>query len=213
MSGNTKTYLSAIGAVVVWIAVLTEYYLIFGLMDASNTEITIRFFSFFTIWTNILIAIYFTVIGMKKNSELQQFFERPGVLTANAVYITLVGSIYHILLTSVWTPHGLAKVVNEFLHTIIPLYVIVFWVLYEKKSELKWEQILRWLIFPLSYLFIAMARGYFSGWYPYPFFDLNKLTLVHLTINIVALLAYFIFLAALLIGIGKFQASRKKSVP
>lgn len=211
MDEQIKKYLSVFGAVMAWAAVLTEYYLIFGLMDASNTEITIRFFSFFTIWTNLLIAIYFTAILTSKDLQVKQFFERPGMLTSIAIYITLVGSIYHLLLTAVWSPHGLAKIVNEFLHTIIPIYVIVFWVLYEKKTKLKWKQIARWLIFPLAYLMVAMIRGRISGWYPYPFFDLNELGISHLVLNIGMLLIYFFVLAILFTGIAKLIAVKRKS--
>lgn len=211
MDERIKKYLSVFGAIMAWAAVLTQYYLIFGLMDVSDTEINIRFFSFFTIWANLLVATYFTAINTGKNLRVKRFFERPGMLTSIAVYITLVGSIYHLLLTAVWTPHGLAKVANEFLHTIIPIYVIVFWVLYEKKHKLKWKQILRWLIFPLAYLAVAMIRGRISGWYPYPFFDLNKLGISHLVLNIGMLLMYFFVLAFLFTGIAKLIAVRRRS--
>jgi hypothetical protein len=212
MPGKTKTYLSAIGAIMGWAAVLTEYYLIFGYFETSATEVTIRFFSFFTIWTNILLSVYFTANLLKEESRIRKFFQQPGILTAIAAYITLVGSVYQIVLRAIWTPHGLQIVADEFLHTIIPVFVVVFWVMYEKKQELKWRQLPRWLIFPLIYLFVAMIRGMLSGWYPYPFLDLTKLDIAHLILNITLLLGYFFFLAALFVGIGKL-ITKKKALP
>ena len=206
-----KKYLSTAGSIVAWVAVLTEYYLIFGFFDVSAQEVTTRFFSFFTIWTNTLVAIYFTSDLLKPESRIHQFFQKPGMLTSITVYITLVGSVYQIVLRSIWTPHGLQIVADELLHSFIPVFVIVYWVLYEKRSEVQWKQIFRWLIFPITYLFLVMIRGGFSGWYPYPFLDLNKLNLVHLTINIIALLAYFFLLAALFAGIGKLTTKMKNT--
>ena len=53
--------LSILFAIIVWFAVLAQFYLIIENRVAPVTETIIRFFSFFTILTNILVAVYFTI--------------------------------------------------------------------------------------------------------------------------------------------------------
>jgi len=52
------------------------------------------------------------------------FFE-AGVITAITVYITIVGLVYNVILRFLWKPEGLQFIVDELLHTVIPLLLLV----------------------------------------------------------------------------------------
>jgi len=101
---------------------------------ASISETTVRFFSFFTILTNTLVAIYFTIISFPYRRQ-PAFINSPGTLTSITVYITVVGLVYQIALRHLWQPQGTQKIVDELLHTIIPILVIIFWYLSEPKKS------------------------------------------------------------------------------
>ena len=100
-----KKILTVIFAILGWFAVLMQYYLIVENRVASVGETTIRFFSFFTILTNVLVAIYFTFQVFRRAPGQAHFLEKPGVLTALTVYITVVGLVYQVVLRYIWEPY------------------------------------------------------------------------------------------------------------
>ncbi len=191
-----------------WFAVVLQYYLTLQNRVATIPETTVRFFSFFTIWSNTLIAIYFTSL-LTKNTGIKRFFLRAGNLTAITVYITVGFLIYQFVLRQLWSPQGIHKVVDELLHTVVPIYFITFWFLYEEKEKLKWAQMPVWLTFPLIYLLYIMIRGNFSGFYPYPFVDLPKIGLQKFIVNSIWMTIAFIFFAALYILLAKVIVKTK----
>ena len=190
-------------AATTWFAILTQYNLIIENKVASIGETTIRFFSFFTILTNLLVAVYFTLSVFNRRQSQLLPLNNPGALTAVTVYITIVGLVYQLILRRIWTPTGLQMIVNELLHSVIPILVIVFWFLYEDKSVVKYKQIPRWLLYPIVYLLYILIRGNYSGFYPYPFVDVGVLGLSKVLINSIGLVTVFIGISALYITIGK----------
>jgi hypothetical protein len=129
-----KKNLSIIFAVIACFAVLTQYYLMIENRVTTISETTIRFFSFFTILTNSVVAVYFILVTVKPTASI---IHQPGTLTAISVYITVVGLVYQIVLRPLWHPEGLQKIVDELLHAVVPIAVIIYWFLYEQKSLVK----------------------------------------------------------------------------
>ena len=173
-------------------------------------ETIIRYFSFFTILTNLIVAIYFTRLLFRKNNKVTSLPRRNNNLTAITVYILVLGLIYQVVLRSLWHPEGLQMWVDELLHTLIPSAVLIFWVLYQDFNRLKWKSILSWLIYPLVYLVYILLRGKASGFYPYPFIDVDHLGIQKVMINSIFLLVFFVFISAILIGCGKLMLSKKQ---
>jgi hypothetical protein len=97
----------------------------------------------------------------------------------------------------------LQRLVDELLHTIIPLCVIVFWYLYEQKSTVKWSSIPNLLIFPFLYLVYSLIRGSLFNYYPYPFINVQELGYGKVFVNSVIMLFVFAGISALFLWIGK----------
>ena len=131
---KAKKIFLAIGALTGWLAILLQLYLIILNRVASVPETIIRFFSFYTILTNILVAVFFTVLLLKLNSLLGRFFSQPHIATAIALYITIVGIVYNVILRFLWQPQGLQWIVDELLHTVIPLFFIFYWLIFARKG-------------------------------------------------------------------------------
>lgn len=199
---SRKIYLT-IGAAVGWIAVALQLYLIIANKARSVFETIIQFFSYFTILTNILVAWCFTVLLMKSGSGFVKFFIRPKVLTAITVYITIVGIVYNVILRYIWDPKGLQFIVDELLHSFIPVFFILYWWIFVPKHELKWADTLPWLIYPFVYLLYVLTRGAFSGLYPYPFINVDDLGYYKVFLNSSVLLIAFLILSLLFVAIGK----------
>ncbi|MEP6465735.1 MAG: Pr6Pr family membrane protein, partial [Parafilimonas sp.] len=81
-----------------WFALVAQLFLIIQTRQVSIFETIVRYFSFFTILTNLLVTICCTILFADKKSRLNNFFSKPGTLTAIAVYIVIVGIVYNIIL-------------------------------------------------------------------------------------------------------------------
>jgi len=187
-----KQKLALFLAILGWIAIILQFYLMMETRAISRLESVIRFFSYFTILTNMILAISFSVQAFKK--------ETIRILTPITVYITIVGLVYQILLRHTWSPTGLQMIVDELLHTIIPALAIIYWFFYED-NKLNYNHIPKWLIFPLLYLFYILIRGHYSGFYPYPFVDVSKFGLNQVLVNSGLLIVVFILFCALFVWI------------
>ena len=64
----------AIIAIVSWFAVVLQLYLIILNRVTSLNETIVRYFSFFTIQSNILVALCFTFLWLKPKSKWGLFF-------------------------------------------------------------------------------------------------------------------------------------------
>ncbi len=196
----------ATGAIITWFAVVFQFYLIIINRVASIPETIIRFFSFYTVLTNILVAVYFTTVLVKPISRFGRFFSLPSVATAIALYILIVGLIYNVILRFLWQPQGLQLVVDELLHTVVPLFFIFYWLIFVRKSELKWKNIFSWLTYPMVYLIFIFLRGAFSGYYPYPFIKVNDIGWNKALLNSVALFFVFLIGSILFVAVAKIMS-------
>ena len=204
-SSTTLRTFALIGFAIGAFAVITQFVLMLNNRVAPIPETVLRFFSFFTILTNTLVTVYFIVMTLKKPGGFYRWMSRPGFLTAITVYIFIVGLVYQLILRSIWTPEGLQMVVDELLHSVIPVYALVFWYRYEEKSRLKWSMIPKWLIYPGVYLVFILLRGSVSGFYPYPFVHVGEIGLTRVMINAGVLISLFFVTSAFAIGIGKWM--------
>ncbi|HXL57753.1 MAG TPA: Pr6Pr family membrane protein [Chitinophagaceae bacterium] len=91
---TSQTFL-VIGTIMGWIAVVSQFYLIIVNRVASVPETILRFFSFFTILINTLVALCFTFLLLRPASNWGRFFSNPKTLTAITVYISMVGIVYN----------------------------------------------------------------------------------------------------------------------
>ena len=166
-------------AAVAWIALIGQGYLNFGVYypndGLSLSASVIKFISFFTIESNILVAICLSYCILLPNSRTGAFFQKPTTQTAIAVYIFIVGLVYNLVLRFMWAPTGLQKIVDELLHVATPLLYSIYWFAFVPKGQLQYKDIFPWLIYPFLYIIYALTRGAFTNVYPYPFLEADKL--------------------------------------
>lgn len=205
MALSTKTT-AAIGAVAGWFTLGIQLFLIIVNRTASMPETIARYFGFFTILTNILVAVSFTIVYKKGIGN--SFFSKPNTLTATAVYITIVGLIYNIILRFLWAPQGLAKITDELLHSVIPVLYILFWLKFVPKQTIQWKNIFPWMLYPLVYLGYTLLRGSFANWYPYPFINVAEIGYNKALVNSAMVTAAFVAVALLFVGISKWRSNK-----
>lgn len=201
-----------IGAVIGWFAIIAQFYLIIINRVVSVPETIFRFFGYFTIDTNILIALCFTFIFLGNKSSLGRFFSKATTISALTVYIIMVGIVYNTILRFIWDPQGLAMIVDEILHSIMPVFFILFWVIFTPTSDLRWKNAFSWLIYPLVYMFYAIIHGAITKFYPYMFVDVTRHGYSKTLSNAGLFLFAFFSLSLILIATGKLVKEKKNKI-
>jgi len=194
-----------------WFALAAQFYLQISAHLVTLVESITRYFSYFTILTNLMVAIYSTVLWLAPGSRAGQFLARAQTATAIAVYISIVGLIYNGVLRSLWQPEGLQKLLDNLLHLVIPLLFVLYWSIFVPKATLQWKNLYAWLLYPLCYILYILIRGSFSGFYPYPFISVSEIGMTQTLINSVGVAVLFVVVSLIFIGIGK-GLSRKNNL-
>ncbi|MDD7886529.1 Pr6Pr family membrane protein [Flavivirga sp. 57AJ16] len=192
-----------IGMSLSWFAVIVQFILILLNRQADIFETIIRFFSFFTILTNILVGLYFTTKVFHVSRFPFNLFRKKGTLTAITSFIFIVGLVYQVVLRNIWTPTGLQFIVDELLHTVIPIFVLHYWYLNIKHNDLTISSLTIWLLYPIFFLFFVLIRGYFSGFYPYPFLNVTNIGYQQTFINAGIIFGVALIMMGTLLSIGK----------
>ena len=209
-SARIPVYYLIILFILGWFALGSQLYLIIQNRIVSLPQTVIRYFSFFTILTNLLAAISVSCLWLKPGSRWGRFFSKPTALTAITVYIVIVGVVYNVILRFLWQPRGLQYVTDELLHTVIPGLFLLLWIFYVPQLNLEYKNAFPWLIYPLVYLIWTAIHGEMTGYYPYPFINVTELGYSRVLINCVGLFVAFLGLSLFLIASGKYL-SRNKS--
>jgi len=206
---KSATLLKISIATIAWFALALQMFILINNTPGNGMtplQAIGRFFIFFTILSNLLVAVSLTFVLVKPSSSISRFFSRPFSIAAISVYIFIVGLVYNIILRQLWQPKGLQQLADELLHVVVPVLFVLYWVFFVFKGSLKWKHSFAWLIFPLFYLVYAMIRGSIEGFYPYPFIDLNKLSYSHVIFNCLGLTVAFLVIGLLFIAIDKMMS-------
>jgi hypothetical protein len=202
MENNYSKKQVIIYALISWFALISQFILIIENRVVGIPETILRYFSFFTILTNILVAVVYTTIWWQTKNKFS-FFLKPNTQTAIGVYILIVGLVYNIILRFIWQPQGLQSVVDELLHLIIPVIYIIYWYFKVDKSSIKYVNSLNWLIYPLAYFIIILILGSYSNYYPYPFINVVELGYEKVILNSILLTLFFGFVSIVFVAISK----------
>jgi hypothetical protein len=186
-------------ALVGWFALFTQYYVNYDLKTVSAAEYTLRYFSFFTILTNIMVASTYTAIALGGKS----FLTRTKSITAVTLYIVMVGIIYNTVLRNLVELQGVPLIVDRLLHSIIPVSLLIFWMFIVPREGLQWSYAISFLWYPVCYILYVIILGELTGFYPYPFANVEKLGYPRAIINGMSICVGFLIAALLFIAIGR----------
>ena len=185
---STARAAAALLAASAWAGLVIQFHASFLLLGSLGSTLAALLW-YFTILTNLLVAIVFT--GIAAGSRR---WSKPSLLGAVTLYILLVGIVYGLLLHGLQELSGGSAIANVLLHMVTPVLVPLFWIAFAPKGNLNSRDPLRWAFYPLAYLAYALARGEVTGRYPYPFLNVNVLGWGRSLLN--ALLIAIAFVAA-----------------
>ncbi len=202
---------ASLGAVVAWTGLIIQFVLSIRLAASRGVafaESVAVYFGYFTILTNLLVAVALTTAVVAPGTALRRFFARSEVATALATGIAVVGLGYLILLRDAWDPEGYALVADVALHYATPALFLAYWWLSVPKGALRWRAVPIAAIYPLAYLVYVLLRGALTGFYPYPFMDVTQIGYAQMLANMLGMAAGYLAVATALVGLGRARARR-----
>lgn len=206
-----KFYLAFL-VLISWFALILQFRITLNNAPASGfpaSMVVTNYFSYFTILSNILVALATTFMVVAPVSIPGRFFGRSPVQAAIAVYIFIVGLVYNLVLRKIWSPEGWQLVADNLLHVAVPLGYTLYALIYIPPKSLRPKLILPWLVFPALYLAYSLIRGNLADWYPYPFLDAGKLGYGKVAVNAFFVLLSFLITGFCLIGWNRFAKNPK----
>jgi len=168
----------------------------------------LMYLGYFTVLTNLLVALALSVPLIAPESRAGRFFRAAGPSTAIAASIVLVSVAYHVLLSGNWNPQGVHRLADLLLHYVMPVVYLVHWFGLRHGDALRWQDIPKWTVYPIAYFAYVLVRGVVLGVYPYPFLDAADGSYPSVVLTSLVILLGYVLIAAMLIAVGRLQVAR-----
>ncbi|MFE0701926.1 Pr6Pr family membrane protein [Streptomyces sp. NPDC058872] len=174
--------------------------------------------SFFTIWSNILVAV---VLGRGAFRAWTRRPPLPAPWTGGALLcISVVGLVFHLVLDNgasefnqaaeIARLTGARAVANQLLHTVTPIGTALDFFLLTAPGALRWRHAAQWLAAPGLYFAFSLVRGALLSpdaptRYTYPFLDVTAHGYTGVLTHAVVLGAAFYVLGLAIVGLDRIR--------
>ncbi|MGG2464520.1 Pr6Pr family membrane protein [Streptomyces sp. RGM 3693] len=174
-----------------------------------------RLFSYFTIQSNILLAVVFACSAHRAWTGRPAL--SPRITGAALLYICITGLVFHFVLSNdssgfAMTSHRtpLETAASQLLHTATPLAAVLDWLVLTAPGAFPLRYGWQWLAYPFLYLPFALIRGALlapgtDGRYPYPFLDVDLHGYAGIATNTVVFGLAFYVLALVLVLLDRIR--------
>lgn len=191
-------------AAVAWTGLALQFRASMAQLDNNVAATLWVMFRYFTVITNLLVAIVFTAQALNWR-RIASPFNLGGVTIA----ILLVGVVYMTLLNGLVELSGGANLADTLNHKVTPVLVGLYWLLVAKKGKLDWNDPVKWALLPLAYFAYGIWRGKTEGKYAYPFMNLDKLGWPQTLINAAVMALGFIAVGYLMVWLDRRMSGRR----
>ncbi|GAA5020843.1 Pr6Pr family membrane protein [Terrabacter aeriphilus] len=203
---HTATFAVAVVALVLQLALIIAGQTV--LSDAGTQVATVervrRFFCYFTIQSNLLVAVSMWLV-LRERTGTRLF---RALRLASLVGITVTGVVAAVALppSPLYTPLNL--LCDRLLHVVVPLLTFVGWLAFGPRERVSRDDVLPALAWPIVWLVSTLALGPLVDWYPYPFLDVGTIGLGATLLNCGVIALLFVALASCAV-----RADRRLSRP
>lgn len=138
----------------------------------------VNFFCFFTVQSNIAVAVTHWMLARRLHRPSVAF--RVARLVA-VLCITVTGVVFHLALASLQELTGWDLVADTILHTLSPLLALAGWLLLGPRDQVDGRVVRLAALPPFAWLAFTLVRGTFvddvagNAYYPYPFMNAEVL--------------------------------------
>jgi hypothetical protein len=130
-----------------------------------------HFVSYFTIQSNVLVAVGTALLALAPARDGAAF---RAVRLAGIIGIAVTGVVHFTLLRPLLDLEGADYVADKLLHMVVPALALVGWALFGPRPRVDRPAQVWSIAWPLAYLGYVLVVGAASGWYPYPFLDVDE---------------------------------------
>jgi hypothetical protein len=140
-------------------------------------KIITNYISYFTIQNNILISLWFFItIFRNQLPRIFNFFIEKRIFEALIFYALSVVIVYWLLLFKHQPKHGTLDIIlKALLHINLFITLLLDYIFNIKKQPIKFNKIIKWVIYPFIYGFLVTLWSAYANWAPYPFLDWNEM--------------------------------------
>lgn len=158
------------------------------------------YFTYFTILSNILVAVILTMLFLNplRNGKVFRVLRLDTVLM-----ITVTGVVYNLVLAADAKNVGWQVLANSLEHQITPIVTVLVWLLVGPRGWVNVRTIAWAFALPIGWLVFALIRGAFIGAYPYPFLDVVTLGYGTVFVNVLGIVVFALVILLILWGLDK----------
>ena len=152
-----------------------------------------RFFAYFTIQSNILVAT--AAITLARDPQRDGSTWRV-LRLAGVVGIFVTGVVHFFLLRPLLDLDGLGYVCDKLLHVVVPFLAVLGWLAFGPRPRVSLRAIGWALAWPIGWLAWTLVVGRLDGWFPYPFLDHDEEGWVSVLVACVGITVLFLVVFA-----------------
>ena len=143
----------------------------------STPDRVVNFFSYFTVWSNIGVAVTTGMLAVRLDRRSTLF----RVLRLDAlVAIAVTGVVFHLTLAQLQELTGWPAFADFLLHTLSPILTVVGWLAFGPRMVLSARVVILAVIAPVVWIVYALVRGelvqnrFGDDYYAYPFMNVQQ---------------------------------------
>ena len=178
---------------------------LFGNYAAGISGAPARIFdslSYFTIWSNIGVAIVVTMLYLNPSRDSKMF---RVMRNTTLLMIALTGILYVALIAPYENVYGLNILANVFEHYVTPVIAVMVWVIVGPRGWMTFKGSWKLYGVPIIFLGFTLVKGAITHRYPYTFFNVVKYGYAPVLVTIGVIIAGAYLFIALLVWLDKFQ--------
>jgi hypothetical protein len=136
----------------------------------SKVEQLGRFFSYFTIQSNLLGAAGVLALALDADRDGRAW---RAVRLAGVVGLAVTALVHFFLLRPLLDLEGLSYLCDKLLHMVSPAMIVVGWLVFGPRPRVTRREVGWSLGWVLAWTGWTLGVGAVTGWFPYPFLDFD----------------------------------------
>jgi hypothetical protein len=165
--------------------------------------------SYFTIWSNVVVAVSATLAARRRTGGLPE-----RVLRLDAVLmITITAIVYQVLLAPSATVVGWSRLTDPILHVLTPLVTVLVWVAWGPRGWVSARVVSLSLLIPVGWIGWMLVRGAAVGAYPYDFANVATRGAGPVAGTLGLILVFGLVVASLYWGLDRMLVRRRATGP
>jgi hypothetical protein len=195
--GRTWHIVAFVVAVIALVLQLILILLGQNILDSSSVtsglpEQVRRYFSYFTIQANLLVAIsMFMLVTGRTGTQLFRVLR-----LASLIGIVVTGVVAAVALPPSPNYTTLNLICDRLLHIVVPLLTFIGWIAFGPRGFVTRGDLLPSLIWPVAWLLATLGLAPITHWYPYPFLNADTIGWGRVLVNCAGIAVLFLALAA-----------------